>query len=396
MLSEQQCNLIETALRESVEPRKVAAYLCFHMGLMLAEAAALRWEDIDLTASTVTLRNVIGRPEGGRKGASTTFQPMPEPRTLPMPPHVWRYLRANEALYADKKAFILTGGTEVPAFHHMQNILTSVCTKYKIADSLSVMDLRSAFIRRCIQSGMDLFSLCAYVGIRQPNVIVKRYGEYFAERLNAVAALERFGGDYVNVNSGEPAGVKRMNLLILGAGSQGPVVKEIAEAIGIFDEIAFLDDDPENRLAIGPLSDIDRLANRYPLALPSFGDGRLRQRYMDACEEKGYIVVGLTHPSATVSPNAKVERSVVIEARSVISSGAVIGRGALVSSASVIGPGARIGAFAHIGASATIEKNAVVEPFARVPAGTVARTNGEMDLIAQRRPPANYTFEDGM
>ena len=358
-------------MRESVEPRKAAAYLCLHMGLMLAEVAALRREDIDFAASAIVLRNIIGRPDGGTNGTPAAFQPLPKPRILPMPPHVWRYFKANEGLYTDDKAFILTGGMEVPAFHHMQNILTSICAKYKIADSLSAMDLRSAFIRRCIQSGLDLYSICAYVGIRQPNVIVKRYGEYFTERLDGVTLLERYSGDNANASLCEQVDIKRMNLIILGAGSQGPVVKEIAKTIGIFDEIAFLDDDPDNQLAIGPLSDLDRLVNRYPLALPSFGDGHLRQRYMDACEEKGYIVVGVTHPSATVSPNAHVERSVVIEARCVVSAGAAIGRGALLSSASVIGPGAKIGAFAHIGSLATVEKNAVVAPYARIGSGTV-------------------------
>lgn len=221
---------------------------------------------------------------------------------------------------------------------------------------------------------MDLYSLCVYIGIRQPNVIVKKYAQYFPLNQNSVDVLERFAADYAAPAKPEAErGPKRMNLLILGAGSQGPVVKEIAEAIGIFNDIAFLDDDQANELAIGPLSDIDRLVNRYPVALPSFGDGKLRKKYMDICEKAGYIVVGLTHPSATVSPNATVGRSVVVEARSVISAGATIERGVLVSSASVIGTGAHIGEFAHIGTSSTIEKNAVVEPFARVPSGTVVR-----------------------
>lgn len=373
MLTEQQCNLIEKALRENVEPRKIAAYLCFHMGLMLSEAAALRWEDIDLAARTVSVRNVIGRPEGGTVGTPVEFQPVQESRTLPMPPHVWRYLQQHSSLYANAKAFVLTGGLDVPAFHHVQNVLTSIKTKYGMESSFSAMDLRNAFIRRCAQSGMDLYSICAYVGIHQPNVIVKRFGEYFKARLDSVMMLERYSGDYSQPRISEAFGAKRMNLVILGAGSQGPVVKEIAEAIGIFNEIAFLDDDPQNELALGALSDLSRLVNRFPMALPSFGDGYLRKKYMDLCEDNGYIVVNLTHPSATVSPNAKIERSVVIEARSVVSAGAVIGRGALISSASVVSTGAHIGEFAHIGASSTIEKNAVVEPFARIPSGTVVR-----------------------
>ena len=60
MLTEQQCNLIERSLNEDVEPRKVAAYLCLHMGLMLSEVSALRWRDIDLKAGTVSIAHIIG------------------------------------------------------------------------------------------------------------------------------------------------------------------------------------------------------------------------------------------------------------------------------------------------------------------------------------------------
>jgi len=380
MLTEQQCKLIEIGLTKDVEPRKAAAYLCLHMGLMLAEVAALRWQDIDLDAGTVELRNIIGRPEGGDNTAPVTFMPYDAPRTLPMPPHVKRYLTENSDLYKNSQCFILTGGAEIPAFYPMQNILSSICNKYKVARNLSAMDLRNAFIRRCIQSGMDLFSLCTYIGIRQPNVIVKRFSEYFVSRLDSINVLEKYSADYVPPESKvepESMGPKGMNLLILGAGSQGPVVKEIAEAIGVFRKIDFLDDDPDNKLAIGPLSDLEKLTSRYPMAIPSFGNSLLRMKYMDILESLGYVVPGLTHPSATVSPNANVERSVVIEARSVVSAGAELKRGVLVSSASVVGVGAHIGQFAHIGSSVTVEKNAVVPAYTRVPSGAVIRAEQE-------------------
>ena len=61
MLTEQQCNLVERGLTEDVEPRKVAAYLCLRMGLMLSEVSALRWRDIDLDAGTLSIVHIIGR-----------------------------------------------------------------------------------------------------------------------------------------------------------------------------------------------------------------------------------------------------------------------------------------------------------------------------------------------
>lgn len=254
----------------------------------------------------------------------------------------------------------------------MQNILTSVAAKVKLGGPLSATDLRNAFIRRCIQSGMDLYSLCIYIGIRQPNVIANRFAEYFTPTYQTIDQIEHFSvDDQSPLPDAEHDKAKRMNLLILGAGSQGAVIKEIAEAIGVFHEIAFLDDDSDNKLAIGPLSELRNLVNTYPLAIPSFGDCGLRKQYMDMCEQHGYIVPSLTHPNATVSPAAMIERSVVIEARSVVAAGAVIGRGALISSGSVIGSGAQIGEFAHVDVSATVEKNVVIAPLSYVPSGTV-------------------------
>ena len=167
---------------------------------------------------------------------------------------------------------------------------------------------------------------------------------------------------------------RRMNLLILGAGSQGPVVKEIAEAIGIFDEIAFLDDDPNNKLAIAPLKDMPKLRYHFPLMIPSFGDSFLRERYLSEIDRLGVLAPSLIHPSVTLSPNAKLGRAVVIEARCIVSAGAVIGKGAILSSASVIESNASLGKFVHVGSSSTVAKNAVINDYVRIPSGTVVRT----------------------
>lgn len=373
MLTEQECSLIEKGLTEAVEPRKVAAYLAFHMGLMLAEAAGLRRQDIDLADGKLTLNHYIGKPEDAKRSFDVDFLPYEKPRELLIPPHVVRYIEQHDDLYTDGDCFIMTGEKTIPAFYMMQNMLTSINLKYKVCDTLSMSDLRNAFIRRSVQSGIDLYTLCDYIDIRQPRVILNRFREYFTPRQEAFRKLEKYGIDYVPEPEYDPDAPKRMNLLILGAGSQGPVVKEIAEAIGIFDEIAFLDDDPDNALAIGSLKDIVKLKYRFPMAIPSFGDSMLREKYMNKLEALGYVVPSLVHPSATISPNCRHGRSVVIEARCIVSAGAVIGRGTLLSGASVVEAAAEVGDFAHIGSSVTVAKNAVVDKYTRVPSGTVVR-----------------------
>lgn len=366
MLTEQQCKFIETALTENVEPRKVAAYLCLHMGLTVAELTALRWQDIDLDARVLTLRSAVS--------AAGERMALDAPRPLPLPPHVWRYLGRHAGLYVSGDCFMLTGETALPAFYHLQNALTSLCVRYAVADSLSATDLRNAFIRRCIQSGMDLYSLCVYVGIKQPNVIVKRFGEYFRPRLDAVCALEGYAADggapAPEPASGEP---KRMNLLILGAGSQGPVVKEIAEAIGVFSEIAFLDDDANNRLAIDSCENYRRYLHRFPIAIPSFGDSYLREKWVNRLEEAGFILPTLIDPSATVSASATVAEAVVIEPKVTVSVGASVGRGSILSTGSALETRARTEPFVHIDAAATVGKSAVVPAYTRIASGAVVK-----------------------
>lgn len=65
MLTDKQCSIINRHLTENVEPRKVAAYLCLNMGLLLGEVTALRRQDIDIDAGVLHIRNVAGRGEGG-------------------------------------------------------------------------------------------------------------------------------------------------------------------------------------------------------------------------------------------------------------------------------------------------------------------------------------------
>ncbi len=374
MLSEGQCMKIETGLTEDVEPRKVAAYLCFHMGFSVAEVTALRLGDIDFDAGTITIRNLFARPEGSDNKTSAEFVHVEIPRTLPMPPHVQRYLSDYRYLYANGDCFILTGETELPAFYHLQNVLSSICVKYKIANTLSATQLRNNFIRRCIQSGIDLYSLCAYIGIKQPNVLVKKYAAYFTPHLDAVNVLEKFSAGYMSPEpalKSIPIEPKRMNLLILGAGSQGPVVKEIAEAIGVFNEIAYLDDEPSNRLAIDSCENYKRYVNRFPIAIPSFGDCELRANWTNLLEKAGFILPVLVHPMATISPSARLSEAVVIEAKAIISASVMVERNCIISSGAVLDKGSKIGANTHLGCSSTITKDSIVPSFSRIPAGMV-------------------------
>lgn len=165
--------------------------------------------------------------------------------------------------------------------------------------------------------------------------------------------------------------IRKMNLLILGAGGYGLAVKEIADALRLFNDIAFLDDDPANDMAIAPLSDYIKLLPKYAMAIPAFSDGRLRKHWADELESNGYIVPSLIHPSVALAASAVVHRSVIIGKRCIISAGVVIGRGAFLSDASVVDVATQIGEFSSIGASVTTEQESVIEDFEHIASGTI-------------------------
>lgn len=366
MLSEQQCRLIEKELTEDPEPRKVGAYLCLNMGLMLSEVCALRWGDIKPAAGVAEIDKMAVKT---RSGLAITEADMP--RSLPIPPHVLRFLNRCRSLYPGDDCFIMTGDKQLPAFHMMQNVLSAVNKRRAVATTLSAMDLRNAFIRRCIQAGMDLYTLCWYLGIRQPNVILKRFEEYFVPRPEQVSAVEKF-----SIDSRLPdfcgTGDGGMNLLILGAGSQGPVVREIAEALGIFSRIAFLDDDAENRLAIGPLSAYRKLRGEFTAAIPSFGDSLLRREYFDKLARAGYAIPRLIHPSATISKsNVSLGVGVVVEAKVIIANDVKVEDNVILSAGCVLDRECVIEADSHVGCACTVTRGSRVPARMRIPAGSV-------------------------
>lgn len=130
--------------------------------------------------------------------------------------------------------------------------------------------------------------------------------------------------------------VREMNLLILGAGGHGEVVRELAESLGVFRKIAFLDDNPENPLGLGKCGDCARFLEEYPIAVPSVGDGALRMQWISMLGAAGFVLPVLVHPTAVVSPNATVGYGTVVEARATVGPGAVLGCGCIISSGATI------------------------------------------------------------
>lgn len=145
-------------------------------------------------------------------------------------------------------------------------------------------------------------------------------------------------------------------LLILGAGQYGFVAKEIAEAMGCFEQIDFLDD--TSPMAVGHLDDVER--QQFDSASIAIGNSAVRSRLIEKVKESGRNLVTLIHPNAYISPSATIGDGCIIEAGAAINNNAVIGKCCIVMANSVVGHDSVVGDCCQLKYNSTVAERAVV------------------------------------
>lgn len=156
------------------------------------------------------------------------------------------------------------------------------------------------------------------------------------------------------------------NLLILGAGQYGTVVKEIAESMGCFEKIDFLDDsfgaDNPNyhEDAIGKIENLDEHRVNYTYAIPAIGDADKRLEQMAQLEENGFRIPVIVSPRAYVSPSAQLQKGVVVEPLAGIHANVVVASGTYVSMGAVVNHNSVVMESCHIDSNAVVMSGALV------------------------------------
>lgn len=140
---------------------------------------------------------------------------------------------------------------------------------------------------------------------------------------------------------------KGLNLLILGAGSHGMDVYEIAKSLRIFSKINFLDDASDNPNVIGKWKDVNKFLDDYPVAFVAVGDEDLRRTWTDTLMEIGFSIPILIHPTAFVPESTEIGPGTVICARATLSAGVRLGRGALVGTGALVPRNTKIPDFGY-------------------------------------------------
>lgn len=152
-------------------------------------------------------------------------------------------------------------------------------------------------------------------------------------------------------------------LLILGAGQYGCLAKEIAESMGCFTKIAFLDD--SNQEAIGKLGDYLNFKADFDSAIVAIGNPDIRQDYFELLKPF-YKIATLIHSKAYVSPSASIGEGSIVEPMAVIQTAAQIGNSCFISSSSVVRHNSIVGNFCHCDCNSVVKTGSVVEPKSKI------------------------------
>lgn len=150
-------------------------------------------------------------------------------------------------------------------------------------------------------------------------------------------------------------------LLIVASKRYGDYVKEIAESMGCFEKIAFVDNEREG--AIGKLEDVESFYPEYNCAIAACDDGVERLEWNKKLEAL-YNIPVLFHMDSTISPSANLMPGCIVEPRAVVGCGSTIGQ------ATVIGANVVVEPYCFIGDGCTLKSGTIVKSTSMVAMNT--------------------------
>lgn len=158
-------------------------------------------------------------------------------------------------------------------------------------------------------------------------------------------------------------------LVIWGAGGHALTVADIVRLRGEYEVVGFLDDVNPGRHGsmfcrapiLGGAEQLDPLRQRGVQHLVfGFGDISARLRLAPLARAKGYELLTVIHPQATISLGAVLGAGCVIKAAAVVEPGATLGENVIVGPGAVVGHGCIVGDGARISVGAILSGNVTI------------------------------------
>lgn len=154
------------------------------------------------------------------------------------------------------------------------------------------------------------------------------------------------------------------------------IAKEIAENMGCYNKISFVDDSNTKTTAndpvIGTTNDLSDLSDEYEHVAIAIGNAEIRAKLANEIKTQTKLKLAtLISPRAYVSPSAIIGDGSIIEPMAVVSYGVVLGECTLVCAGAVINHGCVCGDIVQIDCNSTVTGYSTVPAMTKIPSGVV-------------------------
>lgn len=337
--------------------------ICFalYMGVSGDEIAAMRFSDIDEQTKKLTISRVMV----DAKHMPGMIVPCEE-RNVPIPKVISEYVNLAYAVKTGEERYLLTEkGVQIKSMRTARGLWSRAFSVFGYEKKITPEVLRATFIRRCLENGMNFETVSMMTGLSVPT-IRNKYG-HLAEANPALIDALYVPSSELNTKT------KYMNLLILGAGSHGHAVYEIADRLGIFQKIRFLDDIAADSNVIGRISEYPNFVDEYPMCFIAIGNNEIRKQLSDMVIKAGYIIPRLISNETSIARGVSIGRGTIIMPQATVNTGAEIGDFCIIASNALIGFNATVESYVHCDCASVVMKDCKVPELTTVESGEIVK-----------------------
>ena len=167
-------------------------------------------------------------------------------------------------------------------------------------------------------------------------------------------------------------------LIIIGAGGHGRVIADIAQKLGVYKSISFLDDGTAQESmglpVVGKTSDAEKYVNTADIFV-AIGNSKVRGNLLERLLAVGANVPTLVHPNAVIGACVEIGVGTAVMAGAVINPCSKIGKGVIVNTCSSVDHDCTIEDCAHISVGAHIAGSVRVGAHTWIGIGGIVKNN---------------------
>ena len=179
ILSTDDQNALESELLKNMQEDKLLIYITLYTGLRIGEACALRWEDVDLDAKVIYVRQTVSRSWVSEDGSKHSVLSVSPPKTkssfrcIPICSKLYKII--EDFPYRKSQGYVspsTSQGFISPRTFEYRYKRVLKCSGIK---SVNFHALRHTFATRCIEHGVDVKSLSEILGHADVSITLNTY-----------------------------------------------------------------------------------------------------------------------------------------------------------------------------------------------------------------------------